>query len=295
MVLVCHDMSVNEMSPVTTWCFQCGQQFDGTSTDVVDSSQDVVAQQDCRECGVPTSTNVPIGADEVGSEDETQMAYDFHEWSPLGRFELHIRLSDADIVHSFDGVTMIVRETDEQKVDDLITEIEFDVMPTLDHSEPTLAYEIDELDKAQHTRLVQRLDNNGVAYAFDRAGVLFVHTKDEVLVDELLTTLDQELVSERNFGPGIAGDQGTVMSDLFLHLDRLAKKPTDAKAVVGFVETFALAEQMKLPYGVSVEVWSEVIDKCALLRNEIATDSVLGDNEIKELAGSVAAVLRKLV
>lgn len=266
------------------WCFQCGNEYDA---DVAE----------CPECGVPTITEAPIDVSEVGDIDDDQLAYEFHEWTGQGRSTLDGMLTRSGIAHAWQGATLIVKEADEEAVDAAVAEAEVVAMPTLDLNEPTIVYELDELDDDQHARLLRRMGDEGLSHAFDKNGDLFVYERDEAAVDALFEGLDEADPAEREFGPGVAGiNPVDVMSDLFVAAGRLRKNPTDAKGVVAFVETNAVVEQMALPYGLGAEVWGAVVDRSAELSDALAgQDTALLDTDIEEMAGALHDLMRRLV
>jgi len=266
------------------WCFQCGNKYEA---DVAE----------CTECGVPTTSEAPREAGAVGAEDDDQLAYEFHEWTGQGRSILDGMLTRAGIEHAWQGATLIIREADEEEADALVAEAEVVALPTLDLSQPTMVYELGELDDEQHARLLRRLGDEGVSHAFDRSGDLFVYERDEEKVDELFGGLDEADAAEREFGPGVKGiDPIEVMSDLYVAAGRLRKNPADAKGVVELVETASVVEKMKLPYGLGVDVWASVVDQSADLSDALAGhSSALVDSDVQELAVELHDLMRRLV
>jgi len=268
----------------SVWCFQCGNEYD----------EDVAT---CPECGVPTTPEAPLNADEVGELGDDQLAYEFHEWTGQGRSTLNGMLTRSGIEHAWQGATLIIREADEEAVDEAVAQAEVVAMPTLDLSQPTMVYELDELEDEQHARLLRRLGDEGISHAFDKNGDLFVYEKDEEQVDALFGTLDEADVEEREFGPGVPGvDPVAVMSDLFVAAGRLRKNPNDAKGVVALVETASIVEDMTLPYGLGADVWGSVVDQSLDLSDALSgEDGDLGDTDIEEMATTLHEFMRRLV
>ena len=266
------------------WCFQCGNEYD----------EDVA---ECVECGVPTTSNAPLEVEEVGDIDDDQLAYEFHEWTGQGRSTLDGMLTRSGIAHAWQGATLIVKEADEDAVDAAVAEAEVVAMPTLDLSQPTIIYELGELDDDQHTRLLRRLGDDGISHAFDKNGDLFVYERDEETVDALFAGLDEADPSERRFGPGVPGvDPVTVMSDLFVAAGRLRKNPNDAKGVVALVETAQVVEQMSLPYGLGPDVWGTVVDQATELSDALSgAETALPGADIEEMATELHDLMRRLV
>lgn len=273
----------NENPDSLVWCFQCGNEYEA----------DV---EECVECGVPTTSTAPLEADSVGDEEDDQIAYELHEWTGQGRSTLDGMLTRSGIAHAWQGATLIVKEADEETVDDAIAQTEVVAMPTLDLSQPTMAYELAELEDEQHARLLRRLGDAGLSHAFDRNGDLFVYERDEESVDEIFEGLDEADLSEREFGPGVDGvDPVNIMSDLFVAVGRLRKRPTDAKGVVAVVSTTQIVEEMRLPYGIGADVWGNVVDQAAELSDMLADETQASDSTVQELAEALHATLRRLV
>ncbi len=266
------------------WCFQCGSEYD-----------EGVAE--CAECGVPTTSDAPIDVGEVGEVDDDQLAYEFHEWTGQGRSTLDGMLTRSGIAHAWQGATLIIKETDEEAVDTAVAEAEVVAMPTLDLTQPTIVYELDELDDDQHARLLRRMGEHGISHAFDKNGDLFVYERDEEKVDDLFSGLDEPDPDEREFGSGVPGvDPIDVMSDLFVAAGRLRKNPNDPKGIVSLVETASIVDRMTLPYGLGADIWGSVVDQSRDLSGALSgEDSALPDADIEEMAAALHDFMRRLV
>ena len=266
------------------WCFQCGNEYD----------EDVA---ECTECGVPTTSTAPTDVSDVGDADDDQLAYEFHEWTGQGRKTLDGMLTSLGIEHAWQGATLIIKEADEEAVDEAVAEAEVVAMPTLDLTQPTMVYELEELDDDQHARLLRRLGEQGISHAFDKNGDVFVYERDEDKVDEIFGGLDEADADEREFGPGLPGiDPVAVMSDLFVAAGRLRKNPNDAKGVVALVETASLVRQMTLPYGLGADVWGEVVDQSSDLSDALSgEETALADVDVEEMATELHDFMRRLV
>jgi len=278
------DTPNNDDAEGLVWCFQCGSEFD-----------EAVAE--CTECGVPTTTERPQEVGDVGELDDDQLAYEFHEWTGQGRSTLNGMLTRSGIDHAWQGATLIIKEADEEAVDEAVAQAEVIAMPTLDLSQPTMVYELGDLDGDQHGRLLRRLGDEGLSHAFDQNGDLFVYEKDEETIDELFEGLDVADVSEREFGPGIAGvDPVNVMSDLFVAAGRLRKNPNDSKGVVSLVETASIVSQMTLPYGLGADIWGSVVDQSGNLSDVLSgEDTEHEDGDVEEMSIRLHDLMRRLV
>ncbi len=282
-----HDGAVNtsldnDAGHGLVWCFQCAREYD----------EDVDL---CLECAVPTTAERPTDVSAVGDDGDDQLAYELHEWTGQGRSTLDGMLARSGVPHAWQGATLIVREADEQMVDDAIAQTEVVAMPTLDLTQPTMVYELDGLEDIQHARLLRRLGDAGLSHAFDAEGDVHVYEADEEAIDDIFEGLDEADLSEREFGPGVSQDPLSVISDMFVAVGRLRKRPGDGKTVVSVVETAALIQQMRLPYGLGVEVWSEVVDESAGLSDALTDRSGVADDELQERTELLHAKLRRLV
>lgn len=273
----------SDMAETSVWCFQCGSEY----------AEEVA---ECLECGVPTTSERPAEAVAVGEDTEDQMAYELHEWSGQGRHVLDRLLTAESVSHAWQGATLIVRELDEEKVDDLVRQAEIATMPTLSADEPTMVYELDEYSDELRTRVADLIGAAGIAHEFDARGDLVVHEVDEEGVDELFEKLDAADTETFTFGPGVDGvDPTKVISNLFLTSGKLRKSPGDAKAVVQFVENVDLAEQLQLPFGFKSPDWKEILDETGLLRDVLSGENESDDHDVADLAEGIYDTLRPLV
>jgi hypothetical protein len=93
------------------FCFQCGLDY-----------ADEVGE--CVECGVATVTYPPTPLHRVGGDDDPQIVYEMHGWSYDARAEAEAAMHDAQIVHGWDGPSLVVCEADEDAVDELLAGID---------------------------------------------------------------------------------------------------------------------------------------------------------------------------
>ena len=172
------------------WCFQCGA---GYAAEVAS----------CVECGVATVNSPPADATEVGEADEEQFEYDFHGHSSQSRSMMESLLLGAGLPHAWQGAVLIVREADEEQVDEFVTAIDLAAAPVLPDDAPRVAYELQGLDDAYMSRLTDALDAAGIAYGFDDDGDLEVAAVDEARVDGLFDRLadGDDGAGTAEFGP----------------------------------------------------------------------------------------------
>lgn len=267
----------------TVWCFQCGTEY----------VEDVL---ECVECGVPTTSDKPAEAQDVGSDSEEQLAYDLHEWSGQGRRVLDGLLTTSGVSHAWQGATVIVREADEEQVDELIRGAEIAAMPTLDSEKETMVYELAEYNDELRTRLTELLGGEAIPHEFDAEGDLVVHEEDEDAVDEVFDKLEAPPEVTYEFGDGIDGvDAHDVLSALFLAVTRLRKNAGDARNVSEFGRNVDTAEQLALPFGFNGADWRALLDENIELREALTGDENLELDEIEVLIERSWSRLRPLV
>ena len=264
------------------WCFQCGAEY---QADVAE----------CVVCGVATVSEPPTEVTEVGSENEQQLAYEFHSWAFESRSMLESLLTGASLAHAWQGATLIIREEDEEAVDRLVDDVEQATLPTLDPEEEKTAYGLEEFSTAQVGKLTNALSLAGIAHDFDAEGDLIIHAADEEAADEVFERMNDEPL---RFGPGVEGvDANEVMSSLFFTASDLARGVADAKAVAGFIEASDLAVQLELPFGLDAQMWRRILDQTAVVGEALdeATDEVADSDEEGDPLQREATRLREML
>ncbi|MEQ8717079.1 MAG: hypothetical protein RIE08_05660 [Acidimicrobiales bacterium] len=261
------------------WCFQCGAEY----------NEDVLV---CVECAVPTVDHPPTDVTTVGTEDEEQLAYDLHEWAAESRVMLESLLTGADVMHAWQGASLIVREADEDAVDELVDQVEEAAAPTLDPDAEKTVYELEEYDDEQLTRLTHALGAAGIAHDFTADGELVVLSSDEEGAEAVFDRLDE---TADQFGPGVDGvDAHTVITEMFLIVDKLRRGAGDARVVRSFLDHVELAEQLRLPFGFETADWRGLLAMCGELRDLLA-DREGDDDELLEKAAALRDRLHVLV
>ena len=258
------------------WCFQCGA---GYAAEVAS----------CVECGVATVNSPPADATEVGEADEEQFEYDFHGHSSQSRSMMESLLLGAGLPHAWQGAVLIVREADEEQVDEFVTAIDLAAAPVLPDDAPRVAYELEGLDDAYMSRLTDALDAAGIVYEFDDDGDLEVAAVDEARVDGLFDRLadGDGGAGTAEFGPGLDGvDAHDVLSRLFLAADRLQRNPRDRKGTRNLARGSEEIHELALPFGFEARTWR------ALLNQVEALTSVMDSDATAEEIATVATTTR---
>jgi hypothetical protein len=253
-----------DASVTSLWCFQCGTEY--TS-----------GEETCAECGVGLVTDEPIAPEEVGSSDEEQLAYELHDWSFESRRMLDQLLTSADIAHSWQGATMIVRAADEDPVDDLVEEVEHAALPTLDPDAEHTVYEMAEWTPEQQTRLSNMLGMAGLAHEFDANGDLVINADDEEAVDEVLDRLEDAIASgEPESDEVVHHDDdlrgNDLLSNAFDAADRIRRNSHDHEAILEFLEAEAEIGRLAVPYGFERDDWERLLLELAALRDSLESE-----------------------
>ena len=267
---------------VMVWCFQCGSAYE----------EDV---SECAECGVATFPSPPQPAEEVGGPDDEQLAYEFHEWSPEARSRLEAAMRDRELEHAWLGPTLIVCERDEEAVDQAVEAVLKAQLPELDHSQPTMVYELGDFDDDHKADVLAELLSEGIAHEIDYAGNLLVAEADEDAVDALFDRL-ANTVAQRQFGPGLPGvEPYQVLEGLFFSADRLRRNSSDTKAIEDFAGAHEQVVQLSLPWGYDAAFWRSMLDAADGLRAALVAgpDPQEGDAAAVEAATALRDLLRQ--
>ena len=265
------------------WCFQCGA---GYAAEVAS----------CVECGVATVSEPPADADDVGEADEDQLEYDLHEYSSQSRSMMESLLLGAGLPHAWQGAVLVVREADEQRVDEFVEAVGRAAAPVLADDVPRVAYELAGLDDDYVGRLTGALDAAGIAYGFDDDGDLEVAAADEARVDGLFDKLagDGSEGDSGEFGPGLDGvDAHDVLSRLFVASDRLQRNPRDRKGNRNLARGSEEIRQLALPFGFEARIWRAVLNQVESLVD--IADSDATQDEIATAAATTRDVLHNFV
>ncbi|WP_419846259.1 hypothetical protein [Candidatus Poriferisocius sp.] len=266
------------------WCFQCGAPYD----------DDV---SECVECGVATFSTPPQPAEEVGGPDDEQFAYEFHEWAYDARNGLEAELRALGLEHAWLGPTLIVREADEQEVDQAVEGVLRAQLPAFDKSLPAVVYELGDYDDDQKADVLSELLSEGIAHEVDYAGNLVVGEADEEVVDALFDRMINA-AAQRQFGPGLPGvEPYQVLEALFFSSDRLRRNTSDTKAVEDFAVAHDQVVQLSLPWGYDAEFWRAMLEASDGLREALVAgpDPTEGDAPAQQAATALRDLLRRFM
>jgi hypothetical protein len=268
------------MTSVTVWCFQCRIDYeDGVEV--------------CVDCLGATITRAPLAPQEVGDDDDEQLAYEFNAWAVDARARLDVELWAAGLPHSWMAGSLIIREADEEAVDALVEMVDQELRPTFAPGATLVEYALDDYPDEARERLMHLIDLSGVAHQVEAGHLLLVQERDEAEIDALFERLAVEQPARLEFGPGIPGvDPLDVVHDVFVSADKLRRNTSDPKAKADFVAASAQALEIKLPWGYDGPFWRGVLDRSASLQAAIETDD---RDEIKEHASAIRDSLRTVL
>ncbi len=229
-----------------------------------------------------------------------ELEYELDEWAVESREMLAQLLTGADIAYVWQGGTLVVAAADERKVDELLDHVETTTLPTLDPDADKVSYEIEDLDDFQQDHLFDLLDGQEIPYELDAEGELVVLASDEDAVDVIMEAIDfPNALAPGEDGPDELDAAGLpvasdVISDLFVAVDRLQHKATDAKGVLGVVEATDHLPKLRVPYGFDTALWNRIKEDGASLR-DLLEDDESDDEDIEDAAKRLRRMLQDVV
>jgi hypothetical protein len=273
------------------WCALCGGEY-------------VAGVLECADCLVPLVDDRPLAPDEVGTDEESQTAYDLDELEPKDRFDLDRRLAARGVAHSWDGDSLIIREADEAVTDPIIDEVSD--AAGLGEDDTVGAYDLHDWSEEKRDQLTTALESADIPFDWDEeTNDLLVNSDDEERVESIIDAIefpDQLPIDEGEeqaaaAGGGEAGGDGLAaqeaMSELFVAADRLMHDPEDHEGVLAAVDAARWAEALPLPFGFMPAVWKDLVGQAKQLRQALEGDA--DDDEIIDRATNLRNLLRQYV
>lgn len=213
--------------------------------------------------------------------DEVRVVYDLRAWNFDQQAELASTLADGEIAHTWDGTDLVVPQDVESAVDAIIADLEsalgvvypegdddgddpenaghWDAGITIDDG-PTLSpvavlteYALDEWSAAQRDVLEARLRHDRIAFRWE-ATTLVVHADEEEIVESAMD--DVEAGRGAVAGPG---DDGTLLEEMFLAVQRLTRNILDADALDALADLEASIDPIRPPFGVDPVLWHAAV------------------------------------
>jgi hypothetical protein len=255
---------------------------------------------ECADCMVPLSERRPLTLEELGTENEDQVAYEFEELEPIQRVAIDELFAGNGIAHAWDGTSLVVREEDEEEADLLIDDADREAF--LDSGAEQVSYELSDWDDERRGELAQALESAGIDHAWDENGELVVLDADEIRVDAIVDAIEYpdqlevddetELKAEEVLASeGL--DPQDVLSELFVASDRLVHDPLDHEGVLSLVDAARMAESLPLPYGFAPAVWNDLLVQVKRLQSSL--EGEVDDESVIEQATALRSSLRNFV
>lgn len=230
--------------------------------------------------------------DEAG-EVEEWLEYDLHEWALEKRVMLQQLLTAEQVVHSWQGTTLIVHHTLEETVDELAAEVEEVSDGRVDLGDDPVAFVMDDLPGELHDELLEGLVAVGIPHEIDSDGDLAVRAEDEdrteAVINELLARAGEADLEEMD---GL--ELNDLLSELFVACDRLRRNPHDADGVLEGLGSARQVAQVRTPFGFSAVDWRAAREAAGRLVEMLESDDT-PDEDLRELAQALRDVLHRLI
>lgn len=194
------------------------------------------------------------GLDGLDGGRPPETVYDLDDWSERDRGALRDRLETLGVPHRWDGLTLVVVETDEAWVERIMDQVEDDLSVAVDTDGDQIAYDLAGWDADARVRLLDLLDQEVVAFAVE-ADELFIDAVDEQRVDELIDAL----LSPEGASVLTESASAEVMGELFVAADRLAHDPIDPEGTLALIGVVRSTVGSNPPYGMDKVWWDGVL------------------------------------
>lgn len=278
----------------------------------------------------------PVGADAAGDDGDGDgggewLAYDFHEWSLESRVMLEQLLTVDQVVHSWQGTTLMVHESLEEAVDALVEEVEETeeakeaIARPIGPDEALTAFELADWPEALRAELMERLvqarvphilDTEGdpedpgeddpedpVEDDIDRAGD--IEAEPGPVCDLLVREADEERVEvviddllareeEADFEEMDGLEVNSLLSDLFMACDRLRRDPRDFDGLRGVLAHARRVARVRTPFGFAAPNWRNLRAAAGELL-ALVEDEDSDEDDLRELAHRMSDTLRMLI
>ena len=266
-----------------------------------------------------------VGGDDAGSgaaEDGAGewLAYEFHEWSLESRVMLEQLLTVDQVVHSWQGTTLMVHESLEEAVDGLVEEVEETeeakeaIARPIGSDEPLTAFELADWPEALRGELMERLVQARVPYVLDTEGDTGPDTPDieathdaeaGPVCDLLVREADEERVDvviddllareeEADFEEMDGLEVNSLLSDLFMACDRLRRDPRDFDGLRGVMAHARRLSRVRTPFGFAAPSWRNLRTAAGDLL-AMVEDEESDEDDLRELAHRMSDTLRMLI
>ena len=273
-------------------------------------------------------------AGDGGAEDGAGewLAYEFHEWSLESRVMLQQLLTVDQIVHSWQGTTLMVHESLEATVDGLVEEVEETeaakeaIARPIGSDEPLTAFELADWPEALRDELMERLVQARVPYVLDTEGDTGPGTPEAEAADDADAGDDAEAADDADAGPVcdllvreadeervevviddlLAREEeadfeemdglevNSLLSDLFMACDRLRRDPRDFDGLRGVMAHARRVARVRTPFGFAAPSWRNLRTAAGDLLSMVE-DEESDEEDLRELAHRMSDTLRMLI
>lgn len=218
----------------------------------------------------------------VDDSEGEWLAYELHEWALESRLMLSQLLVADELVHSWQGTTLLAHHSTEEQVDRLIEEVQVAEKLELDAGQPQMAFEMQGWSGEMQAELTERLGAQSIPHEFDSDGDLACHEADEArieaIIDELLAEAADEGLEELE---GLEAND--LLSALFESTDRLRRDVRDSAGVLGAVQHGRRLSVTATPFGFSAANWAQLRSAAGELADLLESDES-SELEVGELA-----------
>ena len=280
-----------------------------------------------------TSAGDADADDDAGDDAGEWLAYEFHAWSLESRVMLQQLLTVDQVVHSWQGTTLMVHESLEATVDNLVDEVEETekakeaIARPIGPEDPLTAFELNEWPEALRAELMERLVQARVPHILDTEGDADLDAEggaDDAdpdaeggadaadpdaeraeVCDLLVREADEERVElviddllareeEADFDEMDGLEVNGLLSNLFVACDRLRRDPRDVDGVRGVVANARRVAAVRTPFGFSAANWRSLRNAAGdLLAMVEGEDS--DEDDLREQAHQMSDALRMLI
>ena len=270
---------------------------------------------------------------DAGDDAGEWLAYEFHAWSLESRVMLQQLLTVDQVVHSWQGTTLMVHESLEAAVDSLVDEVEETerakeaIARPIGPEDPLTAFELAEWPEALRVELMERLVQARVPHILDTEGDADPDAEGDPdaadpdaegapdaadpdaeraeVCDLLVREADEERVElviddllareeEAEFEEMDGLEVNGLLSDLFVACDRLRRDPRDVEGVRGVVAYARRVAAVRTPFGFSAANWRSLRNAAGdLLALVEGEDS--DEDDLREQAHQMSDALRMLI
>lgn len=250
---------------------------------------------------------IPSGSG--GAEDHLE--YELDDWAVESRRMLAQLLVGHGVAHVWEAGRLVVPETHEEVVDDLVDQVAATFAGTLDDPEvPRVVFDISDIDPALIDELCGAIGDAGIEWAVDTDGTLVVPAEHVVTVEQFVERLEfpHALPLSESAGssdsdrsgdapdepPGVDIDPDRVLGGLYVAADRLSRSATDPRGVMTAVDLAAELAEARPPFGVESQGWERLKESAAGLA-VLLTSIESTDDDVERAAMALRNQLRSYV